>query len=163
MSLRFAGSKVLVLGGRGFLGQHLIAELLRENVSVRIFDRVNTSPIETAGTLKNIEHVHGDFVEGHDLARALLLAGQRAQSGVFNIGSGVGHSINDVLRLIRKQTGLSGEVRYLPGRRFDVQRTYLNIERARTTLGWQPQYSLEEGFARYWKLLLAAARAPELR
>ena len=319
MDLGIAGSKVLVLGGRGFLGRHLSEQLLREGASVRILDRTSADFVEKEGVLENVESVQGDFVEGHglaqalhgvdlvyhlvsttvpsgsnanpiedvnsnligtlrlldmmrcagvkkivyassggtvygnpqflpvpeahplrpissygvvkvaienylhlqselngltanilrisnpygmhqnrigaqgviatfvsklmndepieiwgdgsvvrdyiyatDVARALLLAGRRSRSGVFNIGSGIGHSINDVLRLIREQTGLDGEVRYLPNRRFDVQRTYLDIERARVELGWQPQYSLEEGCARYWQLLLAGVRAPAL-
>lgn len=116
---------------------------------------MNNEPIEIWGDGSVVR----DYVYATDVARALLLAGQRHQSGVFNIGSGIGHSVNDVLRLIREQTGLRGEVRYLPSRRFDVQRTYLDIERARVELGWQPKYSLEDGCARYWQLLLESTQA----
>jgi UDP-glucose 4-epimerase len=320
MSLSMGGSKVLVLGGRGFLGRHLSEELTRAGASVRVFDRAGTAPAAIDEFSNEVEVIEGDFVEGRglanalcgvdlvyhlisttvpsgsnanpiedvtsnlvgtlrlldlmrcasvnrivyassggtvygnpqvlpvaeshplrpissygvvkvavenylhlqselnglianvlrisnpygayqkrigaqgvvatfinklrndepieiwgdgsvvrdyvyatDVAKALLLAGWRSRSGIFNIGSGVGHSINDVLRIVRKETGLSGHVRYLPNRRFDVHRTYLNIDRARNELGWQPLYSLEEGCARYWESLRACERVTSIQ
>jgi UDP-glucose 4-epimerase len=102
-----------------------------------------------------------DYIYVADVARALLLAGRREKSGTFNIGSGVGHSLNDVLRVLRNQTGLETEVRYLPHRKFDVSQTFLDIERAREKLGWTPFYTLEEGCARFCQLM-ERAREPAL-
>jgi UDP-glucose 4-epimerase len=100
-----------------------------------------------------------DYVYVPDVARALWLAGQRPQSGTFNIGSGVGHSINDVVRILQEQTGLTGTIRYLPRQAFAVQRTYLDIGRARAELGWSPQYTLETGCASYYQAL---CRTPQM-
>uniref|UniRef100_UPI000D384D39 NAD-dependent epimerase/dehydratase family protein n=1 Tax=unclassified Variovorax TaxID=663243 RepID=UPI000D384D39 len=116
-------------------------------------------PIEIWGDGSTVR----DYVYVHDVARALLLAGQRTQSGTFNIGSGVGHSVNEVLAQVLRHTRLSGDVRYLPKRGFDVQNTFLDIGRARNELGWKPQYTLEQGCALYCQLVGAGMRESALR
>ena len=124
------------IGSQGLIAT-FVAKLMREE------------PIEIWGDGSTVR----DYVYVHDVARALLLAGQRTQSGVFNIGSGVGHSVNEVLSQVLHHTRLNGDVRYLPKRGFDVQDTFLDISRARRELGWKPQYTLEQGCALYCRLV----------
>jgi len=118
---------------------------------------MNGKPIEIWGDGSVVR----DYIYVADVARALLLAGRREKSGTFNIGSGVGHSLNEVLQVLRQQTGLETEVRYMPHRKFDVTQTFLDIERAREDLGWNPFYTLEEGCARFCQLM-ERAREPAL-
>jgi UDP-glucose 4-epimerase len=92
-----------------------------------------------------------DYIHVSDVVSALLSAGARDLSGTFNIGSGVGHSVNEILDIVRRQMGRVVEVRYLPQRKFDVERIYLDISRARAELRWQPLLSLEAGCALYWQ------------
>jgi UDP-glucose 4-epimerase len=94
-----------------------------------------------------------DYVYVTDVSRALLLAGRRQKSGTFNIGSGIGHRVSDILRILQNRTGLTGTVRYLPHRKFDVERIYLDVSLARDELGWKPEYSLERGCSLYCDLL----------
>ncbi|SAL15726.1 NAD-dependent epimerase/dehydratase [Caballeronia terrestris] len=100
-----------------------------------------------------------DYLHVKDVVSALLLAGARDRSGTFNIGSGVGHSINEVLEIVQRQTGLAADVRYLPQRKFDVERIYLDISHARAELGWEPLLGLEVGCAEYERALRLSGRA----
>lgn len=119
---------------------------------------MNAQPIEIWGDGSAVR----DYIYVADVARALLLAGCRQKSGTFNIGSGLGHSLNEVLRILCEQTGLETEVRYLPHRKFDVNQTFLDIARAREELGWNPFYTLEEGCARFCQLMQKQIREPAL-
>jgi UDP-glucose 4-epimerase len=87
--------------------------------------------------------------------RALLASS--AQSGeehVFNIGSGRGHSLNEVLDAIERVTGRNASREYLSGRGFDVPVSVLDIERAKQSLGWAPFVSFDEGLERFAAWLL---------
>lgn len=101
-----------------------------------------------------------DYIYVSDVVSALLRAGARVRSGTFNIGNGIGHSVNDILDIVQKCTGRVADVRYLPHRTFDVERIYLDISKARAELHWQPLLALEEGCALYWQALRQHAERP---
>ena len=92
-----------------------------------------------------------DYVYIDDVIDALLAAmiTPQGDARIFNIGSGRGHNLNEVLDAIGKVTGLSVNRRYLPGRAFDVLVSVLNIERAQELLGWVPKTGFEEGLGRF--------------
>ena len=69
---------------------------------------------------------------------------------LFNIGSGEGLSLNQLVELLDQSLGRQLERRYLPGRSFDVPVSVLAIERARQELGWQPQLGLQEGIRAFY-------------
>ncbi|OYX12002.1 MAG: hypothetical protein B7Z15_10730 [Rhizobiales bacterium 32-66-8] len=90
-----------------------------------------------------------DYIYIDDVIRALLLAADRGgQDRIFNIGSGAGRSLNDVIRSIEAATGRAAMVNYKPSRSFDVPSSVLNIERARLALDWSPRVAFEEGVIR---------------
>lgn len=95
--------------------------------------------------------IERDFIHVSDVARALMLAGdhttEEARATEINIGAGEGTSLNTLLDLIEKILDRRVVREYLPGRDFDVARNFLNIERARSKLGWAPQVSLQDGVA----------------
>ena len=94
-----------------------------------------------------------DYFYVSDLARAALLAFTTAQNCVvYNIGSGVGRSLNEVMAAVEAVVGRRLEVRYLPARPSDVPVNILDATRARQMLGWEPQMSFEEGLRRTWEL-----------
>jgi UDP-glucose 4-epimerase len=92
-----------------------------------------------------------DYIHVNDVVTALLHAGARDRSGTFNIGSGTGNSVNEILDIVQRQMGQKASVRYLPQRNFDVERIILDITKAREELNWQPLLSLEAGCALYWQ------------
>jgi UDP-glucose 4-epimerase len=96
-----------------------------------------------------------DYLHVSDVARAFLRAiDYSGEPRVFNIGSGTGCSLNELLAAIEGLLGRTIERRYLPGRGFDVPRNVLDITRARDVLGWAPRVSLEDGL----RAMLAWAR-----
>ncbi len=90
-----------------------------------------------------------DYVYAGDVARAFCLAARHSGAPrVFNIGSGRGISVNELLATIEAVLGQPVPRRYLPGRPFDVPVNLLDITRAAEHLGWHPRYSFEEGLRR---------------
>lgn len=89
-----------------------------------------------------------DFVYVLDCARAAVLALSRGDGQAYNIGCGRGTTINALFALMRSITGYALEPRYDPPRPGDVFRSFLNADRARRELGWEPTVSLDEGLRR---------------
>ena len=97
-----------------------------------------------------------DYVHVMDLAEAHLLALRALQdkqpSNVYNIGSGVGYSVREVVAMARKVTGHDIPLELAARRYGDVARLVADSERIRAELGWQPRYpSLEEMVATAWQ------------
>lgn len=85
-----------------------------------------------------------DFVYVGDIARANLLALERG-CGIYNIGSGVGTDINTIFARLKRITGYQRQAIHGPAKQGEVYRIYLNADRARAELGWQPTVDLQAG------------------
>jgi UDP-glucose 4-epimerase len=64
---------------------------------------------------------------------------------VFNIGSGKGISLNQIIGAIESKLGQSLDVEYVARRAFDVSVNVLDVTRAEEILGWRTRLSFEEG------------------
>ncbi len=90
-----------------------------------------------------------DYVYIGDVTDALIKAAHYSgPERTFNIGSGIGLSINQVLDEIERATGLPSKRNYAPARGFDVPRSVLAITRAKNMLAWEPQVSFPQGLAK---------------
>jgi UDP-glucose 4-epimerase len=67
---------------------------------------------------------------------------------IFNVGTGRGTSLKDLLDVIRRVMGRAPEVRYTPGRVADVAANVLDSRRLRELTGWEPRVDLSEGVRR---------------
>lgn len=95
-----------------------------------------------------------DYVYIEDLATGIYQAGiTNNPLRIFNLGSGRGHSLNEIVAVIREVTGREVKVEYKPKRSFDVPKIYLDITRAKKELFWNPSTSLEEGIATTWRFI----------
>ncbi|WP_312938561.1 UDP-glucose 4-epimerase GalE [Oscillibacter sp.] len=85
-----------------------------------------------------------DYVHVCDLARAHILAlnylAAGGESDAFNLGSGAGFSVRQVLEEARRVTGHSIPARIRPRRAGDPARLVALADRARVVLGWVPEY-----------------------
>jgi len=105
---------------------------------------VRGQPLEVWGDGKIVrDYVYiDDIVDG--FTRCILNSAS-IQSGAYNIGSGTGYSLNQVIDLICEVTGLSTEVDYLAGRDFDVQSIVLDTSKMTQATNWRAKTELSEG------------------
>lgn len=98
-----------------------------------------------------------DYVHADDVATATLdLLGVGGGQLVLNLGSGVGHRLDEVLELAQTTSGLRLDVERLPDRPFDVRTVVLDTTRLRSLVPWHPR-PLEEGVAQTWAGLAVPA------
>ncbi|HEU4783296.1 MAG TPA: UDP-glucose 4-epimerase GalE [Ktedonobacterales bacterium] len=84
-----------------------------------------------------------DYVHVADLALAHLLSLTREKSGlrIFNVGTGAGYSVRQVVDAARAISGIDFPVREEPRRPGDQIVSVARAERIRAELGWQPRYT----------------------
>jgi UDP-glucose 4-epimerase len=81
-----------------------------------------------------------DYIHIVDLAHAHILALGAAASGFYNLGTGGGSSVQEVIAACRKITGRKIEVIEKPRRPGDPPRLIASSEKIRKELGWRPQF-----------------------
>ena len=69
---------------------------------------------------------------------------------VCNVGSGTGHTINQVCALIEEITGATLERKYLPARNVDLTRIVLDSAKAKKLFGWEATTAFPDGIAQSW-------------
>jgi UDP-glucose 4-epimerase len=124
-------------------GQGLIATLLSR--------ALRGEPIEVWGDGSVVR----DYVFVDDVIEALQAAAVDESDGrVFNVGSGRGHSVREVIAAVEAQLGKKLSVAWKPGRPIDVPVSILSIARSRDLLGWAPRTSFDDGLRRtiaWWR------------
>ncbi len=92
-----------------------------------------------------------DYIYIQDLVAAPIKAIEiESGENLFNIGSGKGTSLNELLNTIRQVTGNNLAVNYTQGRSIDVPANILDISRAKKALRFIPAVSLKEGIEKAW-------------
>lgn len=86
-----------------------------------------------------------DYIYVRDVVEANLLALEKGDGEIFNIGTGVGKSVNDVFNALKEYINYDSDPIYGPPRPGDLRKSVLDISRARKILGWLPTYSFEKG------------------
>ena len=95
-----------------------------------------------------------DYLYIEDLVQAIVRAALLDSSvKVFNVGSGTGHSLNDILGFMQSVTEREMTVRYEDRRSYDIPKIYLDISRAQQHLKWSPKIGLMDGIARTWQFV----------
>jgi len=97
-----------------------------------------------------------DYIHVVDLAKAHVAAIERLQSGdgdnyeVFNIGTGKGSSVLEIITAFEKSTG--EKLNYTIGDRRDgdVEQTYGDVSKAKNVLNWEAELDLEEMMSSAW-------------
>lgn len=98
--------------------------------------KLNAKPLTVVGDGKQSR----DFVYVTDVANALITAAKsKVTNEVFNVGSGKEHNINYLVKLI------GGEIKYIPKRPGEPDKTKADISKIKKRLGWRPKVSFEAG------------------
>jgi nucleoside-diphosphate-sugar epimerase len=74
-----------------------------------------------------------------------------ASGQVFNAGTGVRITLNEVVRQLEKVTGKKIQAKYEPPRSGDILHSQADISLARKVLGYEPRVRFEEGLKRTWE------------
>jgi UDP-glucose 4-epimerase len=102
-----------------------------------------------------------DYVYAGDVARALVdLLDREPEPTVVNVGSGVGTSLAELMRMVEAQVGRPARIEPHPERSFDVHRIVLDTSRLSALVDFEPT-PLRAGIARTHKWLAAASRSVE--
>lgn len=99
-----------------------------------------------------------DYIHVVDLAKAHVVALQRllnkknaAKVETFNLGTGTGSSVMEVIHTFEKVSGQKLPYKIVDRREGDITSAYANTDKANTVLGWSAQSTLEEALASAWK------------
>ena len=89
-----------------------------------------------------------DYIHVVDLAKAHLKALDRAKTvtGIeyYNIGTGVGYSVLDIVKAYEKATGIKINYKIAPRRPGDIDECYADPTKAYEILGWKAEYNIED-------------------
>jgi nucleoside-diphosphate-sugar epimerase len=104
-----------------------------------------------------------DFMYVEDVAAAFAAIVDAASTGCFDVGSGEGLPLRDVLLILEQLTGRKGIVRFGEApQRNEPASVVADVRRLRDEIGWRPAYELREGLERtleWWReAILASAR-----
>jgi len=97
-----------------------------------------------------------DYVHVADLARAHVAAARALESGktlepVYNLGSGTGTSVREIMDAARRVTGIDFTPTEGPRRPGDPSRVVANGDLAARDLAWKNTYSVDDMFATAWE------------
>jgi UDP-glucose 4-epimerase len=138
------GVKAGILRVANPFGQRQRVETAQGAVAAFLSKALKGEPVEIWGDGSVIR----DYIYISDVAdafaRAVEYDGARS---IFNVSTGIGTSLNELVDLIERVAGRKVVRRYRPSRRFDVPVNILDNSLARRELGWEPRVTLEEGLA----------------
>ncbi len=99
-----------------------------------------------------------DYIHVVDLSKAHVVALERLNQGenkanyeVFNLGTGEGYSVLDVIKAFEKATGQSVNYKIAPRRPGDVVEIYADTTYANDELGWKTALGLDDMMTSAWK------------
>lgn len=98
-----------------------------------------------------------DYIYVVDLAKAHVIALQRLLNGknlenyeVFNVGTGTGSSVLEVIHSFEKASGKKLNYKIVDRRPGDITSAYADTTRANEILGWKAEYTLDEAMKSAW-------------
>jgi UDP-glucose 4-epimerase len=99
-----------------------------------------------------------DYIHVVDLAKAHVVALQRllkkkneAKVETFNLGTGTGSSVLEVITTFEKVSGQKLPYKIVARREGDITSAYANTDKANTVLGWTAKSTLEDALTSAWK------------
>lgn len=111
----------------------------------------NDYPTRDGSCIRDFIHVC-DIAHAHTLAVQFLMEGKtNKRCEVFNLGTGNGVTVLEAIRAFEKVTGEKLNYVIGPRRPGDVIAIYANNDYARSQLGWETKFSLEDMLSTAWK------------
>lgn len=109
-------------------------------------------PIEVWGNPENVR----DYIFIEDLCRSIArMLEIQPESDIYNVGTGIGHTVIDVIRTIEAVTGKRATVNFVAAPEGTLSRNVLDISKIRDATGWTPDFSLTDGINLLHRRLVA--------
>lgn len=139
------GINSIVLRVANPYGERQRVETAQGAIGVFLYRALNDLPIEIWGD----GSVTRDYLHVSDVAEAFVKALQyQGSEHCFNISSGTGTSLNELIGILENVIGKPTDVRFLPSRPFDVPVSVLANNLALNELKWAPTIPMQDGIAR---------------
>ena len=106
---------------------------------------------ESAKLFEGSDKIKRDFIFVEDVIQANIKATEPKKSGVYNVGTGIARSFQDIVDILKKELNIQREDVYIPNP-YAKQYQYFtqaDIEETREYLGYEPRFTLEEGIKAY--------------
>ncbi len=121
----------------------------------------NDYPTRDGSCVRDYIHVM-DIANAHTKAlQYLIKGGNKENCEVFNLGTGNGVSVLELIAAFEKVSGVQLNYKIGPRRPGDVVEVYANNNKAQTELGWHTKYDLEQMMDTAWKWELTMKREAE--
>ena len=105
---------------------------------VFLAQKFNNRPLTIVGNGQQTR----DFIHVYDVVKALILSSKKGKSGeVYNLGSGIETSVNQIARLI------GGKKTFVPKRPGEPSRSIAKINKIKKDLKWKPEISIKKGIS----------------
>ncbi len=89
-----------------------------------------------------------DYVYVDDIADVMIRSIERGDKQIYNIGSSIGTSVNEIYRHLQDIIGFQPAPIYAPPRMGEIQKTYMDASKAKRELEWEPTMSFRKGLER---------------
>ena len=97
------------------------------------------------------DYIHvTDLADAHIKALEYLIEKEFSTNEVFNIGTGKGTSVMEIINAFESSTGKKISYKIGKRRKGDVDATYADNKKALKSLSWSPKYSLEQALESAW-------------
>jgi UDP-glucose 4-epimerase len=153
------GLGYIILRGSNPYGERQDLTGVQGVVGVSLGRIARGEPIELWGNGQVIR----DYLYVGDLARAFQLAVESdLDHHVFNVGSGHGLSLRELIDEMQIVTGLAPKIVHQPGRPVDVPVNVLDSQRIASELSWRPTVALRDGLKQTWDWVQCQVEQAEL-
>ncbi len=110
----------------------------------------NDYPTKDGSCIRDYIHV-SDIAHAHTLALNYMLdKTNTSKCELFNLGTGNGYSVLEVINEFEKITGVKLNYQMAPRRSGDVTAIYANNDKAQKLLGWTPEFTLQDMMKTAW-------------
>lgn len=106
-------------------------------------------PTKDGTCIRDYIHVE-DLANSHVIALNYLIKNKSIKNDFFNIGTGKGTSVFEVLKSFEKVTGKKVKFKIGPRRNGDTIKVYADNKKAEKVLGWKSKFSLEDALLSAW-------------
>jgi len=95
-----------------------------------------------------------DYVYVDDVSDFFIKAIESKEQGVFNLGDGIGYSVNDIITYLENIIGIKAKVRYKDISVSAVKEVILDINKSSKVLNWNPNTELHSGIVKHYEWML---------